>query len=115
MALINCSECNREVSSLAMHCPHCGAPISEPPPAEPKRRGGIWKWLLGVPVGAFVLVMIIGSCAGDPGPKQQARSAIDLCWQDQKRKSLDPGTARFVASTCERMEAEFRNKFGVSP
>ena len=28
MALIKCSECGREVSSLASACPHCGAPIS---------------------------------------------------------------------------------------
>jgi hypothetical protein len=27
MALINCSECNHEVSSLAASCPHCGAPV----------------------------------------------------------------------------------------
>ena len=26
MALINCNECNREISSLATTCPHCGAP-----------------------------------------------------------------------------------------
>lgn len=28
MALIKCSECGREVSSMASACPHCGAPIS---------------------------------------------------------------------------------------
>ncbi|MCU8000189.1 zinc ribbon domain-containing protein [Shewanella sp. SM95] len=27
MALINCSECNREVSDKAESCPKCGAPI----------------------------------------------------------------------------------------
>jgi len=27
MALINCSECKKEVSDKAASCPHCGAPI----------------------------------------------------------------------------------------
>ena len=29
MALINCPECNREVSNTAKNCPHCGFAISE--------------------------------------------------------------------------------------
>ena len=29
MALINCPECNREVSSTAKNCPHCGFAINE--------------------------------------------------------------------------------------
>ena len=28
MALINCSECSKEVSDKATNCPHCGAPIA---------------------------------------------------------------------------------------
>ena len=28
MALINCPECNNQVSNTAESCPHCGAPIS---------------------------------------------------------------------------------------
>lgn len=29
MALINCSECNKEISDKAISCPHCGNPINE--------------------------------------------------------------------------------------
>lgn len=29
MALINCTECNNQVSSTAAACPQCGAPIAE--------------------------------------------------------------------------------------
>jgi hypothetical protein len=28
MALVNCSECNKEVSDKASSCPHCGVPIA---------------------------------------------------------------------------------------
>ena len=31
MALINCSECGREISDKALSCPHCGAPTSTTP------------------------------------------------------------------------------------
>jgi FtsH-binding integral membrane protein len=29
MSLVNCHECNHEVSSLAQSCPKCGAPVAE--------------------------------------------------------------------------------------
>lgn len=29
MALINCSECSKQVSSIAVSCPHCGSPIAK--------------------------------------------------------------------------------------
>lgn len=28
MALINCPECKRQISSMTVSCPHCGMPIS---------------------------------------------------------------------------------------
>ena len=31
MALVNCFECQREVSDQARTCPHCGAPVHLPP------------------------------------------------------------------------------------
>lgn len=36
MALINCSECQKQVSDKAAACPHCGAPLAAPtpPPVE---------------------------------------------------------------------------------
>ncbi|MPZ20227.1 MAG: zinc-ribbon domain-containing protein [Luteitalea sp.] len=30
MALVNCTECGREVSDKAVSCPSCGAPVSGP-------------------------------------------------------------------------------------
>lgn len=124
MALISCSECRKEISDKAVTCPHCGAPVESTPivnrwSEEPKRKkSSIWKWLFGVPVGGFVLLMIIGSCAGNTpeGKERQAsRDAISLCWSEQGRKSLDSGTARFVAGTCEKMESDYRAKWGRNP
>lgn len=32
MALINCHECNAQISDAATTCPHCGAPVRKPTP-----------------------------------------------------------------------------------
>lgn len=128
MALIACSECQKEVSDKAAACPHCGAPIvaksrargsyyaDTPAPASGphvvERRGsGLWKWLLGVPVGALVLLFLIGSCVGStPEGRERSnkRAAIDQCWKEQARKSNAPDMARLIAEACEKMEADAR-------
>ncbi len=40
MAMTTCRECNREVSTQALVCPHCGAPQ----PALPGWRGSGFEW-----------------------------------------------------------------------
>lgn len=126
MALAPCAECGREVSTLALSCPQCGAPVSAAPAAAPaasppgksEGRGSVWKWIIGVPIAAFAGLMIIGTISNNSPEgraRTQARSAIELCWQTQQKKSLDPSTSRIAAGACESMEADFRRKFGANP
>ncbi|MBV7418461.1 hypothetical protein KW830_08325 [Comamonas sp. CMM03] len=130
-----CPNCISECKLDASTCQMCGAdfmtggwkptpykptPRPSPDPKETKAKSGgrIWKWILGVPVGGFVLMMVIGSCAGNsPEGKERAssRDAISYCWKEQSKKSLSDSTARFVASTCEKMESDFKAKWGRSP
>lgn len=125
--MIACAECSKEISNKAASCPHCGAPIAAPAPPhasnapalEAKSTGSSWlKWLIGVPVGGFIILMIVGSCAGntpDGKARAAARDAIGLCWSEQAKKSLSPGAARFVAGACEKMEADYRSRWGSNP
>lgn len=119
MALIACLECHKEISDKAAACPHCGAPVSANSPAAVKKKSsGLLKWVLGVPVGLFVVVIVFGSLKANTPEgqaKARARDAIDLCWSEQKRKSLAPGESQFVAAACERMESDFLSKYGVRP
>jgi hypothetical protein len=109
MPLINCPECNKEISDKAKSCPHCGA-----------KKKGSWLWLkllIGIPVGLFLLMMLIGSLlSGSPTDgKARDRAAIKLCWEEQSRKSLDPAAARFAAGACEMMERNFRGTYNAQP
>ena len=106
MALISCLECAKQYSDSASACPQCGAKVK-------KRR--LWIW---IPLGmfaAFILWALLRTPSPEDDAKSQARAAIDLCWDEQKRKSFDPSTAQFVARTCEMMDADFRKKYGVAP
>lgn len=50
-----------------------------------------------------------------PADRQTHKDTIEYCWEEQKRKSLDPGAARFAASACELMEQEYLKKYGRKP
>ena len=67
MALIQCPECDREISDNAEACPGCGVPIAKRPPAataevQVKRGGGAWEAL-----GFLIIVCAIfyGGMASD--------------------------------------------------
>ncbi|MCG2586528.1 zinc-ribbon domain-containing protein [Massilia sp. TS11] len=106
MAMLKCSECGNEYSSTARACPSCGA--------RPKK----FKWWLWLPIALVVLFLGFGATLSDT-PEARAkfadRKAIELCWEDQAKKSNTPVAARTIAGFCEKMEADFKAKYGVSP
>ena len=71
MALINCPECGKEVSSVAMSCPSCGHPIAEP--NQPPTQTLPPKWNPGV---AAVLSLVL------PGAGQMYKGQVlnGLVW-----------------------------------
>ena len=57
MALVNCLECQREVSDQARTCPHCGAPVHQQTPGEQfgNKIQIIIAWLIFfIALGAFL-------------------------------------------------------------
>ena len=65
MALINCPECNKEISDKAAACPHCGAPSKPSKPSgaptkrsrsKPSKPAGCFLQLIG---GALLFYGII--------------------------------------------------------
>jgi hypothetical protein len=134
MAIIQCGECAGRLSDQAVACPHCGAPVlrnaSSPTvapglPAMAKadpaahapvaKSGGVWKWLLGVPLALLAFVIVVGSINSNP-EKDRARAAYETCMgslADNDRARA--GNGSFIAGACERMRDEFIRKYGVKP
>ena len=109
MALIACPECNAQVSNQAKACPSCGAT-----PPKPRKSRALLYALLGLPI---IFLAWGFSLSSDPyaEAKYQARESISTCWNEQKRQSMTPSEARFIAGACEKMERDFRTKYGHSP
>ena len=82
----------------------------------------ILAWIVGVPVGAFVLLVVVKLIENALGPddavsnaKWNSRSAIELCWEEQAKKSNNPADSRSIAGVCEKMESDFKKNHGVNP
>jgi membrane protein YdbS with pleckstrin-like domain len=105
MALTNCPECGKQVSSLAASCPHCGvalvaaggtpgaARLTAPPAASSLTEQALWESrpsllvLLGEMVGVLLVVGVVVLLAAFlfPALRDVARNS----W-------LDPGKAQLV-------------------
>ncbi|MFK3741402.1 zinc-ribbon domain-containing protein [Massilia sp. TN1-12] len=109
MALIACHECGAQVSTEAAACPNCGAR-----PQKAQRSRALLYALLGISV-IFVTWALVRTPSAEEVASSDARMAISVCWDDQKTKSYEPSTARFVAGVCEKMERDYRAKFGRNP
>lgn len=122
MALIKCAECGKEISDQAVACPGCGAPVSgvakvelAAPAKQQKKAPKLWLWIPLAALGVWFVIAAVSPPSPETKERMRQQDAIELCWKDQGRKSHDPGTARFVASVCEKMEADYRSKWGRSP
>jgi hypothetical protein len=77
VALVNCSECNREVSDSAASCPGCGHPLhpshatSNDKPTKVVRTGGKYE-------GIGFLLIVIGIFMGIAGQSGGAGIAIGV-------------------------------------
>lgn len=84
MALINCYECNTQISSVANACPHCGAPArpakTEPSPKRPGKRISPFIKVAVVIFWGFVALNVIGLMQEeeDAKPKTLADQGIFL-------------------------------------
>lgn len=109
MAIVECKECGKEISSEAKACPGCGAPL-------PREGMGVLAKVFLSLGGVLALFLAIGALTGPSNDqKTKDRAVLATCWEMQAKKSLDPGAARFAAGACERLEDEFQAKYGVRP
>lgn len=129
MALVDCRECQKEISDQAAACPHCGAPVKNLQRQQTvNKKSGFLRWTFRVFLGfiglSFILVLIAQatsdhtadiSSSNEFSQRTTEREAIAMCWKDQERKSHDPSYARVIASVCEKMENDYRTKWRREP
>jgi len=58
MALINCSECGKQVSDQAAACPHCGAPVADRAAGTAKSASGKKESIGKTKIGCLPLILI---------------------------------------------------------
>ena len=86
MALIKCKECDKDVSSEAETCPHCGAKL-------PKKR--IWpKVLMGI-IATPILLIILINVFMSPESKMEIDAEAN-CKKIILQLLKSPGSAEFV-------------------
>lgn len=66
-------------------------------------------------VAVFVLWAVFRTPSPEDQEKSRRRAAIELCWENQKKKSNTADMAVFIAGACEKMESEFMTKYGRKP
>lgn len=114
--LVKCHECSKEMSSEAKACPQCGV-------ANPKHWGAGRMIATGIAVlfFGFIAFVAIGLVlAPDVPPEVRAakahdRDTIALCRKEQDDELKELATRRFIRAACDKMEADFRTKYGVAP
>lgn len=101
MALINCSECGREISQNAKQCPGCGA-----------RRPFNWKVARRVAYALVALIAVDGFVTITTMNRYERE--VQECWNSIS--SADMGPERSTSEIeCQRLLRNFVQRYGRSP
>ncbi len=110
-----CPTCGHALADSSLPCPQCGKQPALH--AAPAARSRLVPWLIGLPVGAFALLMLIGSLLSTPEGNEQwvAREAIKVCNKEVARAPEDRKRADLTLQDCADLETAFRAQFGIDP
>lgn len=102
MALINCKECGKEISSEAATCPHCG--VKNTPQINLKAKAKTSEIIVGI----IVVLIGIGWLLADKKPSTNAPAATTTAPEQPpvaKRETYQT-TVRHLSSEYEKNEVE---------
>lgn len=131
MAMVKCRECGRDISDQAASCPGCGAPLYRAPVSVAAGNSTGRQLALAVVLLGFLAILFLGLMAflgrssnGSPGvgsvsTQQHEREVVEYCREDYAKKKDDPRLDRnalsIVYAACEKLENDYRAKWGRDP
>lgn len=81
-------------------------------------RNRLVPWLIGLPVGIFGLLMLVGSLMDDPESKQRwvEGETVKLCWKQIQKPEAERKTHEFNSrADCEQLEFAYKSKYQANP
>ncbi|MET1116330.1 MAG: hypothetical protein ABWY08_15450 [Comamonas sp.] len=118
MPTVPCPSCGHALTDRSLPCPHCNAmPPLAAADVAPAPRSRLVPWLIGLPVGAFALLMVAGSLLSTPEGSAQwvAREAIKVCNKEVARAPEDRKRPDLTPQDCADLDTAFRRQYGVEP
>jgi hypothetical protein len=123
MSTLSCPFCGHPLTDSTAACTACGktparsAAAPQARPVAPAPRSRLVPWLIGLPVGAFAVLMVVGSLLSTPESSNQwvAREAIKVCNKEVARAPEDRKRPDLTAQDCADLDAAFRSQYGTAP
>ena len=123
MSTLSCPFCGHPLTDSTAPCSACGktparsAAAPQARPVAPAPRSRLVPWLIGLPVGAFAVLMVVGSLLSTPESSNQwvAREAIKVCNKEVARAPEDRKRPDLTAQDCADLDAAFRSQYGTAP
>lgn len=91
-------------------------PTSSPPPAvaRPKGMNRLW-WIVIIPAGLFVALMVIGALAPKNPEMDLQRAVIEKCQQDIQDPLTPSSSKEAMRQICSGIKRDFVQKYGREP
>lgn len=123
MSTLSCPLCGHTLTDSISPCAGCGkmpssaASTAGAQPAAPAPRNRLVPWLIGLPVGAFAVLMVVGQMLSTPESSNQwvAREAIKVCNKEVARAPEDRKRPDLTPKDCADLDAAFRSQYGTEP
>jgi len=110
----SCPQCAAVLHASGLPCPQCKATAPDAPTPKPR----LVRWLMGLPVAFFAILMLLGHLFNTPQTEARwvARETVRMCWKEVQKPPKPGQPVHFKEQgECERLEFDFKHALGENP